>query len=278
MNRRDFLFGSAALGAALALPQPLFAQRGFRPTRFSVQVRGRGPDVILIPGLASSRAVWNRAIAAVPGYRYHLIQVAGFAGEPTRGNASGAIVSPLAEEIAGYIRAAGLRRPAIVGHSMGGTLGMMIALRHPNFVGRLMVVDMLPRPTQMYGGAYAGNLAAMLAPVAANPIGRNLLSGIISAFTPAENEGREGDADVIARSMRDLGAIDLGPQLRAIRAPMTVVYAVRNAQLRALTERDFTAAYRPVRGVRMVPVYDSGHLIMSEQPARFAAALRDFLR
>ena len=33
------------------------------PTRFTVEVRGEGPDVILVPGLASSRAVWADTVA-----------------------------------------------------------------------------------------------------------------------------------------------------------------------------------------------------------------------
>jgi pimeloyl-ACP methyl ester carboxylesterase len=45
-----------------------------------VAVRGSGPDVILIPGLSASRGIWSSTVAAVPGYRYHLVQVAGFAG------------------------------------------------------------------------------------------------------------------------------------------------------------------------------------------------------
>src|SRR5688500_15254744 len=96
------------------------------PTRCSVQVVGSGPDVILIPGLAGSREVWRGSAAGVPGYRYHLVQVAGFAGAPVRGNAKGQMVRPLAEEIARYIAANRLDRPALVGHSIGGRVAMEI--------------------------------------------------------------------------------------------------------------------------------------------------------
>src|ERR1043166_5432263 len=126
MNRRLLLLGMIAL-ACLAAPS---RAQPFQPTRFSVQVVGRGPDVILIPGLTSGRDVWRATAAAVPGYRYHLVQVAGFAGEPARGNRAGPVIAPLAEEIARYIADRHLVRPAIIGHSMGGTLAMMIAARH----------------------------------------------------------------------------------------------------------------------------------------------------
>jgi len=101
-------------GTALALGcgRPAPAAPDFAPTRFSVEVRGSGPDVILIPGLASGRGIWAQTVRAVPGYRYHLIHVHGFAGAPARGNRSGAIVSPLADEVARYIQERRLRRPA----------------------------------------------------------------------------------------------------------------------------------------------------------------------
>src|SRR3954462_9417519 len=160
MNRRTLLLAGLAFAAAGA---PVAAQP-FQPSRFSVQVVGRGPDVILIPGLTSGREVWRATVNALPGYRYHLIQVAGFAGEPARGNRAGPVVAPLADEIARYIADRHLVRPAIIGHSMGGTLAMMIAARRPDQVGRLMVVDMYPQPAGLFGGTAAdwGPLAGFL--------------------------------------------------------------------------------------------------------------------
>src|SRR5688500_266183 len=144
MSRWSFL-PAAAVSALLAVPA---AAAPFKPSRISVAVRGSGPDVILIPGLSSSRGVWNGTVAAVPGYRYHLVQVAGFAGTPAAGNAAGRVAAPVADEIALYIAANGLGRPAIVGHSMGGSIAMMIGARHPRVAGRVMVVDMLPSPAR----------------------------------------------------------------------------------------------------------------------------------
>ena len=88
MSRPSLLFAAlvSALSAAPAGAAPT------TPARISVEVRGSGPDVILIPGLSASRGVWNGTVAAMPGYRYHLIQVAGFAGTP-------AAVRPLAKLI-----------------------------------------------------------------------------------------------------------------------------------------------------------------------------------
>src|SRR5690349_13268100 len=95
---------SAALLANDAAPAPLAAraptprEAAFQPTRFSVTVEGAGPDLILIPGLTSSRHVYDHAVASLGGrYRVHRLQVAGFGGEPARGNAAGPVLAPIVE-------------------------------------------------------------------------------------------------------------------------------------------------------------------------------------
>lgn len=279
MNRRHFILASLAAGVIGCTPSGVEAAPRFEPTRFSVQVRGTGPDVILIPGLTAGRDVWSSTVSAVPGYRYHLVQVAGFAGAPVGGNAQGAVVSGVADEIAGYILDRRLDPPAIVGHSMGGTVAMMIGSRNPNLAGRIMVVDMLPQPAGLFGGSAAGMgpLANSLRNMLSTPGGRQLAANLLSAFTPPGSANRRSDPNVVARAMHELSAMDLGPQLQRIRVPLTVVYASPDARARAAIERSFTTAYARARGVRMVRIDNSGHMVMLDQPARFQAALRSFL-
>src|SRR5687768_18396338 len=99
---------------AFAGARPALAQE---PTRFSVEVSGEGPDVIFLPGLATSRGVWADAVAALgPGYRVHLVQLKGF-GEPAGPNAQGPVLAPLVVELARYIADNRLERPAKIGRA-----------------------------------------------------------------------------------------------------------------------------------------------------------------
>jgi pimeloyl-ACP methyl ester carboxylesterase len=59
---------------------------------------------------------------------------------------------------------------------------------------------------------------------------------------------------------------------------MTVVYAAPDPAGRQAVERSFAAAYAGARGARLVRIDGSGHMVMLDQPARFQASLRDFLR
>lgn len=274
MNRRHFLLGAGAL-ALIGGRRPR-AATAFAPTRFSVEVQGRGPDVILIPGLTAGRSIWAATVRAAPGYRYHLIQIAGFAGEPARGNRSGPILSPLAEEIARYIRDRRLRRPAIIGHSMGGTLAMMVGARHPDLAGRIMVVEMLPEPAGLLGQSAAG-LGPLANSLISNATGRRALGSLMTAFSPPGSGYRTSDPDVVARAVNELAGIDLTGEIRRIRAAMTVVYASPHRRAGPVLDRSFARAYAGARGARLVRIDDSGHMVMLDQPARFAAAVREFL-
>jgi pimeloyl-ACP methyl ester carboxylesterase len=268
------------LAAPAAAPQAIAATApAFAPTRFTVEVVGSGPDVILIPGLTASKEVWRGTVAAVPGYRYHLIQVAGFAGAPARGNREGPVVGPLAEEIARYIRANGLHRPAVVGHSMGGTLALMLAARHPDLVGRAMVVDMLPQPAQLLGASAEGirGLADVLQSLSGTPFGQNLIDQAVRMFGNDAPVNVRSDRDVVARAAHELAVADLTPELPRIRAPLTVLYASPVASLAATADGVYRRAYRGDPAATLVRIDGSGHMVMADQPGRFAEELRRFL-
>jgi pimeloyl-ACP methyl ester carboxylesterase len=259
-----------------------------------VTVRGSGPDVVVIPGLSSSPEVWESTVRAVPGYRYHLVHVAGFAGRPAGANASGPVVAPVAEEIARYIAEAGLERPAVVGHSLGGTWAMMVAARHPDRVGRVMVVDMFPFLGAMFAGPNA--TAETLRP-AADQIRRGILGGTgeerrarteqtiatmvrTEALRPqAVGHSLASDSAVSAQAMHDLILTDLRPELAALRVPMTVLWV--RAPNAPVTEEQmagfYRASYAGVPQARIVRIPEAYHFIMWDAPEAFQRELRTFL-
>jgi pimeloyl-ACP methyl ester carboxylesterase len=273
---------------------PAAAQGAFTSDRISVEVRGTGPDVVLIPGLSSSPRVWESTVAAVPGYRYHLVHVAGFAGKAAGGNATGPVVAPVAEEIARYIEAARLDRPALVGHSLGGSLAMMIAARHPDRVSRLMVVDMLPFMGAMFGGPTA-------TPDSLRPIAEQIRNGIATATGDARRQRIEqtiatmvrteslrpgavedslnSDAAASGQAMADIILADLRPELANIRVPMTVLWV--NPAGAPFTLEQMTGFYRasyanaPNAVLKNIP--NAYHFIMWDAPEAFQAELRTFL-
>lgn len=251
--------------------------------------------MILIPGLTSHPRIWRSTIDALPGYRYHKLHVGGFAGAPVDGNASGFVSAPVAEEIARYIRQLQLERPAVIGHSMGGSIALMLAARHPDSVSRVMVVDMLPWMGAMF--APPGATADMVKPVAdlmmnamrsALPAARRArieksIEGMINNETEraeAVREAMTSDPDVAARAFHELIVTDLRPELARIAAPVTVLYVVPNGAPFTPEQIDafYKASYAKLRESTLTRIPNSAHFIMLDAPARFQSEARRFLR
>ena len=283
----------APLAASCATTPP--PAPAFTSDRIGVTVVGSGPDVVLIPGLGSQPDVWADTIAAVPGYRYHLVHVSGFAGRPPGANATGPVLAPVAGEIARYIGEAHLDHPAVVGHSMGGSWAMMVAGRHPGLAGKVMVVDMMPFLGAMFGGPTATPeslrpIAEQMRTAIASGTGeprRQQIEGIVATMVKTESlragvaaQSLASDPGVSAQGYYDLIVTDLRPDLARIDVPLTVLWVyppgapISETQMAAYYQASY--AGRPGAIVRRIP--DSYHFIMLDQPEVFHRELREFLR
>lgn len=285
--------GSVVLAVrAEAAPIPA-VHTAFASDRLSVEVIGAGPDLILIPGFASSREVWRaEANRLAPTHRVHLVQLAGFAGEPwTHGD--GAFVAPVVGEIARYVREAGLERPAVIGHSMGGLAALLLAQAHPERVGRVMSVDSLPFFSAMFGPQvtvgsarpFAARAAAgILAADEAGFRAQQAQTAIGMVRDPATRAAlvewsMASDRRALAAAIRDVMTTDARPGLAAMTTPVWAIYAsdadggAAAAGADALWGREYAA----LPGVRLIRVDATRHFIMADQPARLAELIDQFL-
>ncbi len=267
--------------AAAAAPVLFTDSRVVVQPRFSVEIVGSGPDLVLIPGLASSRETWRTTAERLRRtYRLHLVQVAGFAGEPARANATGPVFTPLVADLDAYL--ASLRYPIVIGHSLGGTLGLALAERSPAHMAKLLIVDSLPFYGVMVGGPTA--TADSVAPIAnamrasTTPLPEAQLKGMMAmmATAPADVEkitawSRASEPSVVGRAMGDDVATDLRPDLAKVSVPVTVLYET-------VLEPAIAAGYAPLTTKTLIPVPNARHFIMFDQPARFDAEVDAFLK
>lgn len=268
------------------------------PTRFSVVIEGpaAGPktqDIILIPGLASSRDDYAaEAKLLSPTYRLHLIQIAGFAGEPAGPNATGPILAPVVAQLHDYIVTNKLH-PAVIGHSLGGLLALMLAQAHPEDVSKLLIVDTLP----FYGLVFNPNATVEMVAPQAKVMGETMRTmppdqfAATSAMTasmlvkdPAglkivQASSATSDRNVFVNAMLEDLATDLRPTLATIKTPATVLYPYSPAQGPEPTVTAlYTSAYSTMPNLKLVKIEDSRHFIMFDQPAAFHAAVEAFLK
>ena len=263
----------------------------FRSDRITIAPRGSGNDVLLVHGVGGHPDLWaGIADSLDDSFRVHLVHINGFSGAAPGANADGPVAAPVAEEIARYVREADIERPVLVGHSMGGAIGMMLAARHPDLLGALMVIDMPPF------------LGAVFAPPGAPADSiRKIADGLRAGFhaTPADSptvfdqmvptmtrndsakavllrHARASHRPTVGNAMHELIVTDLRPELPRITAPVTVLYVVppnipmNAAQFDQVTRQSFAS----LRGARLVRVNDSNHYIQIDQPGRVVAEIR----
>lgn len=267
----------------------------FQPARLSVTAAGKGPDVLLIPGLATPRQVWDDTARRFSAdHRLHLVQLAGFGGAPAGPNAEGPVLAPVVEELHQYLQSRHLAHVAVIGHSMGGLMGLMLAKAHPEDVGRLMVVDVLPfYPVIISPEA----TPASMAPIASQT--RTMLAGMTpQEFAAAQQqavqrmsitpEGQKrvldwslaSDRRVVAGASADDLTTDLRGELATMTTPITVIYAYASAMGRPAEQVDalYASNYASAPHKRLVRIDGSLHFIMLDQPDAFAKEVKAFLQ
>jgi pimeloyl-ACP methyl ester carboxylesterase len=288
----------ACLAIALGGARPAAAQeRAFIPTRFSVTVSGEGPDVIFLPGLATSRGVWEDAAEALgPGYRVHLVQVKGF-GEPAGPNAEGPILAPLVEELARYIADNRIERPAVVGHSLGGLMALMLGADHPALPGKLMIVDAFP-----WFGVTVTPPGAQATVAAIEPQARQVRDVLVASHgTTGAGQGSDAtiagyvidqgklprlrewtagaDQRVVGQLVYEDLTTDMRERIAQIAVPLTLIYPWNERYpTREQAEPFYRANYAELPQAEMVAIGPAAHFVMTDQPEAFQAALERFLR
>jgi pimeloyl-ACP methyl ester carboxylesterase len=306
----QFAPANAAPSCAIDTNAPRDAAR-YDGKRFTVQIEGKGPDVILIPGLSTPRDVWDQTVQSLARcYTVHSVNIRGFgdripsADKPdiktqVNPNIDGPLLEAFVQDLAAYIRNHNMGHPAIIGHSFGGLTALMIGARHPDLAGKIMVVDALPfigtifNPSATVSAlkpqaeAMAAQLRSSYQAEIASFDGKDPGERSVAGFYSNTPSGRllvakwthYSDARVSAQALLDDMTTDLRGELPKITAPVTLLYAQDDT---AMTRDAATAAFVPQYAG--TPVFEaemisgSRHFIMLDQPEEFLSALNAFLK
>lgn len=122
-------------------PEDCFAQVGrwrFHYTEYPAP----GKDIVLIHGFASSTYTWEKVGPLLNRLGYHVwaLDLKGFGWSDKPGDTSYDVVT-LTEEVNQWMDAVGLREVVLVGNSLGGGIAILLALLHPDKVGRMVLID-----------------------------------------------------------------------------------------------------------------------------------------
>jgi pimeloyl-ACP methyl ester carboxylesterase len=261
-------------------------------TPYEVRVTGTGPDVLLIPGLASSGAVWDDTTRQLcVKHRCHVFTLDGFAGVPAR---PGPLLDDVDAALAAYIEQQRLKAPTVVGHSLGGFVALKLAIDHPADVGRLVIVDALPAlgaarmdsltPQQLHDFAPQMRAQLMAQDPAAYAAGQaQLIATLVTApgdVARVQAWGRDSDRVAVIAAMSDMLGEDLRPRLAAIKAPTLVMgswIAYKDQSTMEATRAIYERQYKDLAGVQIAMSPVGRHFIMLDDPTWFEKTLESFV-
>ena len=244
------------------------------PRLFAVEVTGKGTPMIFIPGFISSGAVWKGAVAHYStSHECHVLTLSGFAGEPPSNVTP--FLPAVCDGIAAYIREHNFHEPVIVGHSLGGFVALWLAVREPDLVGKLVIVDGLPAP-----GA-EGNTP--ISPEELNALAETMATGFAKADSTARRRmlatmvtdsrlvetiaswGDASDPASASKALRESMASDLRADVGGIKSP-TLVLGSGASPDSAEVERNFRGQFENMKSWRLEIDWRARHFIMYDDP------------
>ncbi|MPR00386.1 alpha/beta fold hydrolase [Modestobacter sp. I12A-02628] len=275
-----------------------------------VQLAGRtlgdaGPRVVFVHGLFGQGRNWTtiaRTLAA-QGRRVTLLDLPNHGHSPWTDRVDYLDMAELlAAEIASYGEPV-----TLVGHSMGGKVAMQLALRHPDLLRALVVVDIAPSSYPETGGRtddpdeeaspFAAFIAAMQAVDLASLTSREQADEALRPVVPSDmvrafllqslvrdgvggGDGRQRwrwrlNLDVLARDLGELRGFPDPPPGAVFGGP---VLWIAGASSTYVLDRDRRRMDELFPATRLVRVKHAGHWVHSEQPEVFVATLERFLQ
>jgi pimeloyl-ACP methyl ester carboxylesterase len=251
-----------------------------------VEVIGQGRQVLMIPGLNSGMDSWRDTCLALQDIplQGHLVQLPGFAGSAPLAGPVDAFLGPVGQQLQAYIREEMAPQPVIAGHSLGGNLGLRLALDQPDLVGPLLIVDSLPflpaggnpAATPATTTPMATAMRAQMLALDAASYQQQAQSALVGMTKDAKRLdllkqwGQQSDRATTAQAMYELMTDDLRPELARVRTPVRVLGAWEGYKpfgaTEASTRQIFADQYASLHGVELAMAPEGLHFLMWDSP------------
>lgn len=254
-----------------------------RAGNISYCMRGSGPTLVLLHAALHDHHDYD-GIATELAQRYRVVAVDWpGCGDSPPPSAPGEITAPLlADGLEDLVHGLGADRVTVVGNSVGGFAAARLAIRQPDRVAGLVLVNtggFLPRDP----------ITRTLCRTLGTPaVARSALPGFIRLYTRAHNDLIRGVRDrattraktpagsaMAAALWRSFGtdAHDLRPSSSALQTPTLIVWGSRDTAIPLPLGRA-TRRYLPHAEFRTMP---TGHVPFASAPEDFLALVRPFL-
>ncbi|HQN43833.1 MAG TPA: alpha/beta hydrolase [Anaerolineaceae bacterium] len=244
------------------------------------EVYGRGKPVILLHGWLGSWGLWQETMTFLGQYyRTYALDFWGF-GESGR-KLDTYLVNDFVALVDQFMDKLGIESAPLVGHSMGGTVSLLVSLRYPQRVQKVTVV----------GSPIAGSSLAFLLKMAGIPFNASAIFTFFGLFRrimraagpficrdPRFMDMMDSDLTKLTlesffSSIASLRRTDLRPELGNVQVPVLGMYGDRD---NIVNPNQWKLMPRIPRGTYL-RFKNAGHFIMLDEPQPFKTQLKDFL-
>jgi len=280
INSKNFSKKAILLVIAIFAFVNVFAQKQHS---FEVTVIGKGKPVLLIPGYSCSGEVWKETVAHLKDkYELHVISIAGFGGVKPIENEE--ILKTVRNEIIQYVKENKLKKPMLIGHSLGAFMTLWVQSTEPDLFGKGVCVDGVP-----FVSAIA-NPTATVESLKSNPQFNKEM--VINNFKSLPNEGYvsnmtkamlyqvndsirakqiaewsfKSDRVTLGSTIVEMSTTDLRQDIAKIKSPILVMASIFGTK--EVSEKVYNEQYALLKN-KTIKVADSKHFIMYDQPEWF---------
>lgn len=245
------------------------------------EVYGRGRPVILLHGWLGSWGLWQETMAYLGrSYRTYALDFWGF-GESGKKRDS-YDVQDFVSLVDQFMEQLGIERAPLVGHSMGGTVSLSVAIQYPERVRKVVVIgspivgsslSFLLKLFGQRGIAYLvhHNLWALR-------LGFRILSPLYTRDPRwpdmMDRDLSQTTLESFLLSIASLRRTDLRPRLGEITVPVMGIYGEKDVVVNPNQWKPLQAA---LPGCRIERPKFAGHFVMLDDPTEFMNLLSDFL-
>ena len=242
---------------------------------FKVDVYGEGQPILLLPGFSSTANVYAEMIPTLAkNYQIHAFTFAGF-GDVTPIQTQW--LETIKKDLEAYIIKNELKNLTILGHSMGGTLGLWLASEDKN-INKLILIDALPAMGALmfpdydsdaiqYDSAYNKQLLEM---------GNKAFEAMANQMATNMSLDPEGQKKIAVDMLKadrktyvygytDLLKLDLRQKLSNIDIPVYIL-AANLPYGKEAAEKNYKNQYKNLKDYTLNFAENSMHFIMYDQP------------
>lgn len=252
-----------------------------------VEVSGKGTPVVFLPGFGCSGHVWDRTVEVLKkDHECHVVTYSGFDGVPA---IDSLWLENVEQSIRQYLTNNKLENVTVVGHSIGGTFGLMLSARTPNPIARLVVVDMLPCIGQVmipnfkpeyvsFDNPYNKRLLAMNTPDF-KAMQKQMTANMCSDTTQQKqivDWMMMADRKTYVYGYTELMRLDLRESLKVLQVPVLILAAGKYPGKEQIL-KTYEDQYLNLKNKTLKFVDASAHFVMYDQPQQLVQELTNFI-